>query len=310
MVLVCGDPAEPVTVFVRARLRNLGIKHQFLNLRVFPRGFDLKWSWEAGKVRGWIAGPKWRLDLDDLTGVYFRNVSIVSTRPKNANEETGRAYPTTREELLSLLNCLKCPVVNRQAAMTSNRSKPFQALVIRRFGLKVPKTLVTNSSEAARSFYTECDGEVIFKSISGVRSIVRRLRPEHFDRLALLEHGPTQFQEFVPGENIRVHTVGERVLAVRIESDAVDYRYARMERRKRKMTAMDLPPELEKACLDLSRELGLLMAGIDLKRTPEGAYYCFEVNASPGFLFFERASRPFVADVLGEFLAGKTSPRN
>lgn len=102
MVLVCGDPAEPVTVFVRARLRNLAIKHQFLDLRVFPRGFDLHWTWEAGHARGWIAGRKWRLELDELTGVYFRNVSIGSARPTNDNVETGRAYPTTREELLSL----------------------------------------------------------------------------------------------------------------------------------------------------------------------------------------------------------------
>jgi hypothetical protein len=145
MVLVCGDPAEPVTVFVRARLRNLGIKHQFLDLRVFPRGVDLQWTWEAGYARGWIAGPKWRLELDELAEVYFRNVSIGAARPKNDNVETGRAYPTTREELLTLLNRLKCSVVNRQAAMTSNRSKPFQALVIRRFGLKVPKTLASIS---------------------------------------------------------------------------------------------------------------------------------------------------------------------
>jgi glutathione synthase/RimK-type ligase-like ATP-grasp enzyme len=303
MVLICGDPAEPVTVFVRARLRALRIKHQFLDLRTFPRGFDLKWNWQAGKATGWVAGPKWRIELDELTGVYFRHVSLNLAQTNESDKtENERAYPTTRGELLSLLNCLQCPVVNRHTAMTSNRSKPFQALTIRRIDFRVPKTLVTNSPEAARSFYTECEGNVIFKSISGVRSIVRRLRPEHFERLALLEHGPTQFQEFVPGENIRVHTVGNRVLAVRIESEAVDYRYALMDGHKRKMVGTELPTELNKACLDLSRELGLLMA----KRTPEGLYYCFEVNASPGFLFFERASRPSIADVLAEFLAGKT----
>jgi len=308
MVLVCGDSAEPVTVFVRARLRALRYKHHFLDLRVFPRGYDLRWTWESGQAKGWIAGPKWRVELDDLTGVYYRNVSVGLANENSDKDGTGRAYPTTEAELLALLNCLRCVVVNRQTAMTSNRSKPYQALVIRRFGLKVPKTLVTNSPEAARSFYTECEEKVIFKSISGVRSVVKRLSPEHFDRLALLEHGPTQFQEFVPGENIRVHTIGRRVLAVRIESDAVDYRYALLEGHKRKMISTDLPPQVEKACLDLSREFGLLMAGIDLKCTPEGAFYCFEVNASPGFLFFERASRPFIADLLAEFLAGRTSP--
>jgi hypothetical protein len=44
----------------------------------------------------------------------------------------------------------------------------------------------------------------------------------------------------------------------------------------------------------------------DLKETPEGEYYCFEVNASPAFPFYESQARPVVADALAEFLAAKS----
>jgi hypothetical protein len=35
---------------------------------------------------------------------------------------------------------------------------------------------------------------------------------------------PVQFESYVAGPNGRVHTVGERAFATRIETDAVDYR--------------------------------------------------------------------------------------
>jgi hypothetical protein len=77
--------------------------------------------------------------------------------------------------------------------------------------------LITNDPEAALRFYSECEGKVVFKSISGVRSIVRLMDKEDLGRLALLENCPTQFQEYVAGDNIRVHVIGERLFAVRIQ---------------------------------------------------------------------------------------------
>jgi len=49
---------------------------------------------------------------------------------------------------------------------------------------------------------------------------------EHLARLHLLRHSPAQFQAFIPGDNVRVHTVGDQLFATRIHSEAVDYRYA------------------------------------------------------------------------------------
>src|SRR6185369_16264507 len=63
-------------------------------------------------------------------------------------------------------------VVNRPSAMASNGSKPYQAALIRAaadFG--VPPTLVTTDPEAARRFIAK-HGDVIYKSVSAVRSIV------------------------------------------------------------------------------------------------------------------------------------------
>jgi Tfp pilus assembly protein PilF len=48
---------------------------------------------------------------------------------------------------------------------------------------------------------------------------------------------------------------------------------------------------------------GCTSSANDLKETSPSEYYCFEVNTSPAFLFYESPARPVVADALAEFLA-------
>jgi glutathione synthase/RimK-type ligase-like ATP-grasp enzyme len=95
------------------------------------------------------------------------------------------------------------------------------------------------------------------------------------------------------------------LFAVRIQSEAVDYRYAGEEGYGRTMIPARLPEDVETNCVRLTTELGLTMSGIDLKETPEGEYYCFEVNTSPAFPFYESPAQPVIADALANFLAGR-----
>lgn len=307
MVLICGDPYEAVTAFLCSRLTMLKIDHRVLDLGTFPESYSLEGPGNSGWLNGSITGADWQVEFGELTGVYFRNVVDVpldgSVGKGEQSQTVDRPYPLTNLRISAVLNCLPCRVVNRPASMYSNRSKPYQALIIRQFGFKIPRTVITNDPEPVRSFYYECGGKVIFKSISGLRSTVRRLREEDLGSLKFPENSPTQFQEYLQGENIRVHVVGERLFAVRIRCDAVDYRYAGQEGYARIMVPQKLPEEVENKCIRLTKEFGLAMAGIDLKETPTGEYYCLEVNTSPAFPFYESPTRPVVADALAQFLA-------
>ena len=245
---------------------------------------------------------------DDLLAVLRATQrSLLGNRALQTRVPVSSDQRKRNPQIAGVLNSIPCRVVNRPAAIYSNRSKPYQALIIRQFGFKIPKTLVTNDPEAARRFYVESREKVIFKSISGVRSVVRYMNKDDLGRLTLLEHGPTQFQEYVPGDNIRVHVVGEHVFAVRIQCEAVDYRYAGAEGYARAMVPEQLPEALAFNCIRLTKELGLAMSGIDLKEAPAGEHFCFEVNASPAFPFYESLARPVIADALAAFLAAKNA---
>lgn len=304
MILVCGGLADSVTELVCARLIDCGYPFRLLDLSRYPAGYDIAWDWHDAAVRGFIACSEWTIDLDALTGIYLRFLGPEGRVPPPGIEPT--AVPAAQLEsdtgLMALAEALPCAVVNRLGGGMSNNSKAYQALLLRRCGLSVPPTLVTTDPAAARRFYEECGGEVIYKSLSGVRSIVRRLEPEQLSRLELLRHGPAQFQAFIPGDNVRVHTVGERLFATEVLSDAVDYRYARRDGHGVTMAPTMLPLEIEEACLRAARDLDLLLTGIDLKRTPDGEYYCFEVNPSPGFLYYERQTLQPISTALAELL--------
>ena len=178
-------------------------------------------------------------------------------------------------------------VVNRVAAMASNSSKPYQAQLIRTVGFDVPETLVTNDPDLVRDFVAD-HGRVIYKSISGARSIVAEVDGDALARLDDIRWCPVQFQAYVEGVDVRVHVVGRRVFSTRVASGAADYRYA--------AARVGVPARLEPTrlsesvtarCIELTARLGLRFSGIDLRITPDERVVCFEVNPCPAYTYYE-----------------------
>ena len=172
-------------------------------------------------------------------------------------------------------------------------------------GLRSPKTLITTDPEEVKAFYESCGRRLIYKSLSSVRSIVSPLRNADLgERLARVRNCPTQFQEIVEGVDIRVHTVGDRVFATEIVSDVSDYRYAGRDGGSLSMQPIDIPVDVAKACVGMAHSLGLALSGADLRRTSDDRYYCFEVNPSPGFIFFERMTGQPISEAVAHLLRG------
>jgi RimK-like ATP-grasp domain len=296
MILICGNFFDPTIIFLRARWDSDHLDYRVLDLANADTKPDIRMDHKDGVMNGFISGESWRLQAKELTGVFFRNHSCLP-------EKNGSScYPECEPELAAWLNNLPCRVANRPSAAMSNRSKPFQALQIRNCGFAIPETLVTNDPQAVRQFYKELDGKVIVKSISGVRSIVRVVSSQHLERLPLLRNGPSQFQAFIAGDDIRVHVVGDQCFATRIRCASVDYRFAWQEGISLKMEPAILSSEITSQCLRLTAKFGLTLAGIDLKESAAGEYYCFEVNAAPVFPYYESLTHQPVSRALGEFL--------
>jgi glutathione synthase/RimK-type ligase-like ATP-grasp enzyme len=188
--------------------------------------------------------------------------------------------------------------------MASNASKPHQAQLIEACGLRTPPTLVTNDPDAVRAFARR-HRRLVYKSTSSMRSIVRELRGSAAAGIERVRNLPTQFQAFVPGTDVRVHVAGSAVFAAEIASDVTDYRYAAQEGRAVTMAPLELPADLRERCLALSAALELPLCGIDLRRTPEGEWVCFEVNPSPAYSWYEERTGQPIARALVAYLSGE-----
>jgi glutathione synthase/RimK-type ligase-like ATP-grasp enzyme len=257
-------------------------------------------------IRGTLQIPDQTIDLNAITAVYLRP---YDWRRLPEIDKSGPRSPAWRhacaveEVLASWVELTPALVVNRLTAMAATNSKPDQAAYIRNSGFAVPETLITTDPTAAQDFWDKY-GTVIYKSISGERSIVSRLTPQHVRRLRDLAWCPTQFQRYIPGRDVRVHVVGDDVFACEVASDADDYRYATRQGARVDIRVYDLPQETADRCRALAAAMDLLVSGIDLRRTPDGQWYCFEVNPSPAFSYYQAAThQPIdaaIARLLGE----------
>lgn len=306
MILLTGIPSERPLALVREQLDEIKAPYVLFNQRTFADAemtFGISGGRAAGRLR--LNGDSYA--LEDFTAVFTRMMDDRSL-PELSGEPEGSPLRLSCRALHDTLTrwseISEARVVNRAAAMGSNFSKPFQAQLISRYGFEVPETLITNDPALVREF-RDRHKKIIYKSISGVRSIVQTFEDEDMKRLNLIRLCPTQFQAFVEGTNVRVHTIGQKVFATAISTEATDYRYAhRQIGDPAQLREVELSDSLAERCVALARGLGLAFAGIDLKITADHRVYCFEVNPSPAFSYYESHTNQPISHAVARYLAG------
>jgi glutathione synthase/RimK-type ligase-like ATP-grasp enzyme len=301
VILLWGLPGDDPLDAVADALTRRGVAFTLLDQR---RALDQRIELEIGCA---LAGAVWcgteRIALAEVRALYTRVYDARKLPPiAAAGPGAYAAVQALEAALWSWADDTAARVVNRPTAMASNGSKPYQAAIIANAGFFIPETLITTDPEAAAAFWDR-HGEVIYKSVSGVRSQVSRLRAEHRERLADVASCPTQFQAWVPGRDHRVHVIGDEVFAAEVISDADDYRYASAGGHGCELHAVPLPAAVAERARALAAALDLPVAGIDLRRTPDGRWYCFEVNSSPCFTYYEHHTGQPIAAALAAYLA-------
>jgi glutathione synthase/RimK-type ligase-like ATP-grasp enzyme len=172
------------------------------------------------------------------------------------------------------------PALGRRA---ENKLLQLQAAVT--CGWRVPRTLVGQDPAAVRAFCAACSGNgAIVKTVRGARRRFLRaviVDPSRLDDRSIAL-SPAIYQEFVPGtRHLRICCFGDAVHGFSISSSEVDWRADAKSRME--PYALDVVTAgMVKALL---RRLGLRMAVMDAKLTPEGDVVWLEANPQGQFLF-------------------------
>ncbi len=306
MLLFIGIPSEPPLQMAITSAESKGIPFVVLDQRAMHAA-NLSIGFIKNRFFASLQLQEKDYDLEKFSGVYFRMMDYLAmphTDPRSLQymgPENVQKSGLLHQQLLYWMDMTEVRLLNPPWTMGSNMSKPYQSQLIKEAGFKIPPTCISSRKETLQPF-RESYQPLIYKSISSVRSIVKELQQKDEPLLDKLQYLPTQFQQKLTGINIRVHVVGDAIFPTKIETAVTDYRYARRENKTARLSACKLPPKIAKNCFELSRRLGLTLCGIDLFLTDDGEYYCFEVNPSPGYSYFQDNTGQDISGAIAKWL--------
>lgn len=297
MILICGIASETPIELITDELDILGADYLLWNQRKFMET-DISFTLNSnGFLTGVLKYQGKNYPLENFAAIYYRLTDwttlpeIEKEKDNNLLKEKCKLVHVLMQHFIDHSPAL---VINRSRDMMSNNSKPYQLFIAKNVGIKIPDTCITTDKETALEFLEEQNHQVIYKSISGTRSIVQRFKESDKNKLDRLFFCPTQFQQYVNGQNMRVHVINDVTITTAIKSDEVDYRYAFASGGKAaQLEHVELTATKKLQCIRFSKKLNLFFSGLDFKEDEDGELTCFEANPMPGYSYYEQsASQP------------------
>lgn len=260
----------------------------------------------------------------EFTGVWYRRPKPILFPTNGRKAEARHAaseYASALEGVLALIPESKW--INHPARNVGAGHKLEQIRRASRFGLKVPKTLVTQDVVALRQFWSDCSYGVILKPIS--HGYIERktgqpdsliytnaLREEDLNRETEINRCPTLFQERIDKiSDIRVTVVDGDIQAA--ELHARDDGIQRLDIRRNNMVdvryqKIELPRDVCSKLTRLLRSYRLRFAAIDLVRRSDGQLLFLEINPNGQWAWLDMARVTDSRRALIKAL-GRSSPR-
>ncbi len=312
MILVISHEQDPHAERVIRHLDASGQQVLLLNLAELPNRATLSIEYDGrGQPRiDYVRASGEAYALHQAKSVWWRRPQVPdvsSVTDPQVNLFTANEW---NEAINGLWQLLDARWMNDPTRDDPASRKARQLRVAAEVGLKVPRTLITSDPQRARRFVDEGGPtQTIYKTFSCTHAIwreTRLLRRQDMEYMDAVRVAPVIFQEFIPAESdLRITAVGGRLFTAAIRSAAregsIDFR---MSVGDAALRAENLPAEVTEKLLALLNRLGLVYGAIDMRRTPDGEYYFFEVNTAGEFLFVEdRTSQP-IARAIADWLAG------
>jgi glutathione synthase/RimK-type ligase-like ATP-grasp enzyme len=303
-ILIVARRHDPHLSAVRWGLGKMGIEPSIWYWEDFPRS-DLA-SFSISCEDG--AAATLQLEKGQPQGgfdvVWLRRMGDTSAMP-NAHPDDLETINSASEHfvraLLPYLGHANTRWVNEYYANDACENKLRQLAQAREHGFRIPDTLISNAPEAVRAFFDKHEGRIIHKSFApalwnnadGSRTVAvtasisrEQLRSEYG-----IQACPGIYQQKIEKKHeLRVTVMGDSAIASAIYSQqdgpTTDWR-AEGGRGVSNLRAIDMPPELERQCVDYCRKLGLAFGCIDLIVTPDDGIVFLEINRWGQFLFNE-----------------------
>lgn len=258
----------------------------------------------------------YKVSLVGTESVYFRNTDHV--RPPREIGDHGAtrfAAAESDQNFRDLLECLPGFWLTRPSVIRRCQSKPLQARVAGKVGLRTPRTCWSNDPEEVQRFLEQVPGDVVLKPISDVEyylgerphvvwasRVTKKYVAEHRKDIPLMFG---IYQEHVPrARNLRVTVVGDEIFGSEIVvpeayANVTDWREVPVPL---KYKGHDLPAETAGRLLRFNQELGVCFGAMDLLLTDQGEYFFLESNINGQWLWIEQETGMPISEAIAGLL--------
>jgi glutathione synthase/RimK-type ligase-like ATP-grasp enzyme len=283
-ILILGNSEDAHAAHIRNVLTQIGANANYLDTSLFPT--QLRMSWQPDTELGYLNLPEGgKFKLQDIHSVFWRHFSDVYLPPLEDADQELVAYNDSTSVLRTIIKACPARWVNSWEAYQFHKEKPLQLNKVKRQGINIPQTLVSNDPEQVIQF-AQTREKIIFKPVYG-GAHTQFVTESHLDpkRLNLaLSISPVTIQEYIPGTNIRSYVIAESVYSAEIRSQNLDFR----EDANAELIPVELPELVQQQCIAIAKALMLEWTAIDWRLTHDGKYVFLEANPSPMFLHFEQ----------------------
>jgi glutathione synthase/RimK-type ligase-like ATP-grasp enzyme len=313
VILVISHEQDPHAERVLRHLEADGRQVLLLNLSELPHRATLSIEYDRrGHPRiDYVRATGQSFALNSARAVWWRRPQapdLSSVTDPQVNLFTANEW---NEAINGLWQLLDARWMNDPTRDDAASRKARQLRVAAEVGLKVPRTLITSDPERAQRFAERAGVQTVYKTFSCTHAIwreTRLLRDEDLAQVDAVRVAPVIFQEFIPADcDLRITAVGGKLFPAAIRSTpregAIDFRTSMGDAA---VGIEQLPAKISEKLAKLMTRLGLVYGAIDMRRTPDGDYYFFEVNTAGEFLFIEDRTQQPIARAIADWLAAAT----
>ena len=248
--------------------------------------------------------------IDEITGVFpwvhhIFHPSLPRFADDFATDGTRAVFMKTGQwrgvfrSLLGLFENHDATVFYPPGSRQSDGWKPLQLELFMKKDISIPDTVFTTDPERVREFVTE-HSEVVYKPVVEA-AWPERLSKSDLDKVPLerLSNAPVQFQEYIPGDDIRAFFLDGKVVgASRYVTDKWTFK---TENWAEDAESVDLRDEVRQDVERAADVSSMRFGAADLRVTDE-AHALLETNPGPRFALHDLYGDTNIASVLADAL--------
>lgn len=302
-VLILTNKDDITVDFVVKELQNREIIYYRLNTEDIPKNLVIDFDINSNRFELIDKIKKIKVNLDDFSSIYFRRPKINDlSYIENINIQEKNYL---KNELIFILEGIYKTLrnkywLNNVYNIREAENKIYQLQIAQQVGFEIPKALVSNNSNSVKLIIDKCEDDCIIKPIkSGNVQDLRqpkviftsKFSNEQIDSIDRIESFPIFLEKNIHKRfDLRCIVVGNEVFTAEIYSQEnkiseIDWRKSKKALKHKKH---QLPQNIEKMCIELTKKLNLNYSAIDLILDEYGNYIFLEINPNGQWAWIEK----------------------